>query len=165
MNAIDAYDIAKFLALVSIPHNGRYRCWTWEGFRDPKGYGGFNTSGRMERAHRFAALAFIGQPPSAEEGHALHRCDNPSCVNPAHLFWGSNADNVRDRENKGRGARFYGEAHPQCRLNVEKVHDIRRRWAAGGVKQRDLAAEYGVSQMTIYRVIHQHNWKGVGNAV
>lgn len=81
------------------------RCWTWEGLLDRKGYG---HSGSF-RAHRLSWSLHNGQiPPKI---FVCHKCDNPSCVNPDHLFLGTNYDNVRDKEDKGRGNQPSGDKH------------------------------------------------------
>ena len=79
-------------------------CHLWIGGADPDGYGVISRQGRrgkQERAHRVAYELFVGPIPDGI--CVLHRCDTPACVNPEHLFLGTNLDNVRDRDAKGRG--------------------------------------------------------------
>jgi len=75
-------------------------CWNWKAFIDYKGYGQFGFKNKVVRSHRVAWELTFGPIPSGL--HVLHRCDNRKCVNPAHLFLGTNKDNVNDRELKGR---------------------------------------------------------------
>jgi hypothetical protein len=104
--------IARFMEKVAIQHGGG--CWEWLAGKDKDGYGSFQYGGprgeqkfEKRRAHRVSFDLFCGGLP---EGMLVcHRCDNPSCVNPDHLFLGSTKDNVRDRINKGRSAA--GESH------------------------------------------------------
>ena len=114
-------------------------CWLWKGTVDRDGYGQF-WAGRTVAAHRFS-LSVAGHPPTPG-ACVCHRCDNPLCVNPAHLFEGSQADNMRDRDAKGRVAR--GQRHYKAKLSDEQVAEVRRRHA-GGETQRALSVEFGVS--------------------
>lgn len=157
------YLLARFFSHVDVPTKGRDKCWIWTGSRGPKGYGLFRIDRTCTtRAHRAAALLFV--PTTDRSLHVCHRCDNPPCVNPAHLFWATNAENIADREAKGRGVRQFGEAHWASKLTIGKVREIRRRWAAGGVKQRDLATAFGVTQHTIWSIIHHHIWQETADA-
>lgn len=74
-------------------------CWPWQAFKDTTGYGKVGGHGRVWRAHRVAYAFTHGEPGALS---VLHRCDNPSCCNPAHLFLGTQADNMRDMAVKGR---------------------------------------------------------------
>lgn len=83
----------------------------------------------------------------ADHEVVCHRCDNPPCINPAHLFLGDRAANNQDMANKRRSAN--GERKRLHRLTDDQVEEIRQRYARGGVLQRELAAEYGVSQQLV----------------
>lgn len=78
-------------------------CWLWRGARGPRGYGHFKIQ-QIERAHRVAFA--IANGPIPADMFVLHRCDVPTCVNPAHLFLGTQADNMADRDRKGRTGGF-----------------------------------------------------------
>ena len=81
-------------------------CWEWTGALNGSGYGSFCYNGKTTNAHRVSWLIHNGSIPKGEGHHGtcvLHKCDNRKCVNPDHLFLGSNADNIKDRESKGRG--------------------------------------------------------------
>jgi hypothetical protein len=145
-------------------------CWIYKGFLDKDGYGGFWAHGRNLKAHRIAWNLTNGPIPDGLR--VCHRCDNPSCVRPDHLFLGTDADNVRDRQAKGRSARGdrsgprlhpdrlkRGEDNKAAKLTWEAVRDIRRRHAAGGVTMTALANEYGVSQIAVSNVVRGIVWK------
>lgn len=145
---------------------GANGCWPWIGAHDPDGYGIFwdgtyrpNGTGHYVRVTRWTYEQFIG--PIPEHRNLCHTCDNPPCVNPGHLFVGTTAENHADREAKGRGVRKRGSTHVGAKLVEEQVSEIRRRYAAGGVTQKALGAEYGVSESLIYGIIHRRCWPHV----
>ncbi len=119
-------------------------CWDWMAWRDRKGYGGINISGRCRSAHRSYYEAKVGTIPDGK--FLCHHCDNPGCVNPTHMFIGTNLDNVRDMHKKGRGA------VQVPRLSSGDVKTIKRD--ASGLTQAQLAVRYGVSSTIISRVLN-----------
>lgn len=121
-------------------------CWEYNGGKSD-GYGRVWDGEKVVRAHRASYEAHTG--PIAEGMSVLHTCDNPPCINPAHLFLGTIAANNADMRAKGRNRT--GEQHPQARLSDEQVASIR---AATGTSQHALARAYGVSQSTIADIIH-----------
>ena len=133
-------------------------CWKWTGFINR--YGRFGFRGTVWLAHRVAwILAKKGEIPP---GLCIcHSCDNPWCVNPAHLFLGSHADNMADMSRKGRQSRRDGEENHGAKLTEVKVREIRARDARGGVSQRQLAKEYGVHQTLISLIINRKSWEHV----
>jgi hypothetical protein len=115
----------------------------------------------MRKAHRIAWILTNGEP--SEGAQILHRCDNPPCCNPAHLFPGTHQDNMADRNAKGRttagrhhGA--HGEQSHLAKLTLPDVRAIRRAYAAGGVSQSALGAQYGVSQTQVGRIVRGVRW-------
>ena len=132
-------------------------CWPWAASKDAKGYGYIKDSDRrICKAHRIAYRLFVGEIPAGM--FVCHRCDNPPCVNPAHLFLGTLADNNRDREAKGRGAR--GSKHSKAKLNEDKVREIRRLHAEG-LSIAALARTHGVSERLVSGVIKRAWWRHV----
>ena len=93
-------------------------CWEWTGHRDRKGYGSAWDGETMTRAHRVAYLVFVGEIPGGL--FVLHRCDNPPCCNPEHLFLGTHLDNMEDMRNKGRSIK----RQRQTRNATEANHGI-----------------------------------------
>lgn len=136
-------------------------CWPWAGSVNWAGYGTFKFRGERG-AHRASWVIHFGEIPEGQ--HVLHRCDNPACVNPHHLFLGTHAENMRDMGIKGRArppAPARGPTHHCARLDERKVKAIRERYALGGVRQADLANEFGVSQPVISAVILRKTWKHI----
>lgn len=146
-------------------------CWLWIGSRNHLGYGqlSYKRSGSREpvrvRAHRLSYELFRGPIPDGM--FVCHRCDTPACVNPAHLFLGTNMDNVRDMLAKGRHftktkpeAIRRGAAINGSKLTEETVRDI-RNLAGIGVPTKDLAATYGMSRASVRRVVTRESWSHV----
>lgn len=131
-------------------------CWRWLGGKHPFGHGRFHVNGRAASAHVVAYEAFIGPMPEGMFG--LHRCDIPDCVNPWHVFPGTQADNMRDKCAKGRQYRPIGDLHPQRKLSADQVRTIRYRLAKGEAPVA-LAVEFGVHRNTIYSVKTGQNWR------
>lgn len=131
-------------------------CWEWQGYRDPHGYGSLKVPILGERrVHRISYRLYSGTIPAGMV--ICHSCDNPPCVNPAHLSVGTHADNIRDCVSKGRRARRQPRG---SKLSDEQVRAIRRRYAAGE-RQYALAAEFSVNQSTISDIIRGKLLAGV----
>lgn len=132
-------------------------CWIWTGSRR-NGYGEVWDATRQSKfiyAHRLSYEMHFGSIP--DDMDICHKCDNPPCVRADHLFLGTHLANVGDMRAKGRGFNppiVTGSAHYAATLTDEQVAEIRRRWAVNPSGQRALAREYGVSQSTIWRLIH-----------
>lgn len=136
-------------------------CWLWIG-NIVGGYGHIRRGDRAAKAHRVSWEIHNGPVPSGEGSHGtcvLHRCDVRNCVNPDHLFLGTNTDNMRDMAAKGRaGFRPRGESSTLSKLTAAQVVQIRERYAGGGATYKELAARFGVSKHAIYHVIKRHTW-------
>jgi hypothetical protein len=118
-------------------------------------YGRFKFRGVEYHAHRVSWELANG--PIPEGLLVCHRCDNPPCVNPAHLFLGTQADNLADRDAKGRAVYRRGSKNGAAKLTEESVRHIRRRLKEGEL-QKTLAAEYGVSQSLIAQIRKGQVW-------
>lgn len=128
-------------------------CWPWTAGLT-QGYGRIRRGGPKISAHRVALERRLGR--AIRLGFcSLHHCDNPPCCNPTHLFEGTDADNVRDRDEKGRVQR--GSKHYFAKLANDDIREIRRRSAAGET-QTALAAEFEVAQTGISKIILRQTW-------
>jgi hypothetical protein len=136
-------------------------CWEWDGAKR-NGYGKLIVQHAYVRkhisAHRLAWELFIGPIPTGFD--VLHHCDNPACCNPAHLFVGTHADNMRDREAKGRHNAPRGSTHGRAKLTEEDVRLI-RRLVANGAQQNVLAAHYGVTPTSLSLLVRRKTWRHV----
>ena len=133
-----------------VDKNGANGCWNWTASSNEKGYGQFKLGLRMVRVHRISWELAFGEIP--DELWVLHQCDNPPCVNPAHLFHGTNQDNVDDRQQKGRTPA--GEQHSSHKLSDIQVLEIRRRYAMGTETQSDLAKVFRVDRSQISHIVN-----------
>lgn len=149
------YLMARFFGKITLPNGGKNRCWIWCGARDKKGYGLFRiTQQEVARAHRLCYEIFNGD--AGDDLVVCHKCDNPSCVNPKHLFLGTHNDNVQDCIKKDRRRYVSGPRHHSWKLSEVDKLAICQRFASGE-PATSLAAEFGVSKTTIHR--HVSNWR------
>lgn len=136
-------------------------CWNWLGYlnADRGGYGRIEIDGHFTYVHRYSWMLAHGPIPDGL--YVCHHCDNPACVNPDHLFLGTNQDNLADMTAKGRRrygtSHLVGESNGMSRLteaDVLLMRDLRR----SGALQKDLAAAFGVAQMTVSRAVRGESW-------
>jgi hypothetical protein len=139
-------DKIRFWAKVA--KRGPDECWLWVGKKNQKGYGQMEIDGRQFTAHRLAYQWEVADIPSGCV--VRHRCDNPSCVNPSHLLAGTQADNIADRNSRGRQAK--GEQSGRSKLTKEQVLEIR----ASSLGNVALARKYGVSDTHIRYIRKRH---------
>jgi len=126
-------------------------CWEWLAYKDGySGYGQFGIHGRKWQAHRVAWILTYG--PIPEGLHCCHHCDNPGCVNPYHLFLGTNRDNHLDAVRKGRLA---------TKLTEEDVHEIRKLYAEGERTQQEIADGFDISNVTVSDITRGKTWSWV----
>lgn len=139
-------------------------CWEWTASTN-KGYGqiGYTLPGGkrvMYHASRIAYYVSNGRPDMT--GLLVrHTCDNPPCCNPAHLLLGTDADNARDKIERGRANTPRGEKSGRAKLTVEQVKALREEYARGGVTHRQLAARYGMAHGTIGALLRGTAWRTV----
>jgi hypothetical protein len=151
--------VERFITKYSVAANG---CWEWAARRNPDGYGTFWTGERRPPkddgrrgttvtvlAHRWAYAHFVGPIPSGL--NVCHSCDNPPCVNPDHLFVGTQAENVTDCTTKGRRNQQRPVRYPK--LPPERRDEIRLRFTGGRGQIKDLAEEFGVSAAAVSMIV------------
>ncbi len=139
--------------------SGIDNCWLWNGCKDGQGYGMFWLEGRSHRAHRVAYI--LWNKIENIDLDACHRCDNPGCVNPRHIFLGTHLDNMLDREAKGRNNPPKGEKQGSSILTEDAVRDIRSRATGVRGNRTSLAKEYGVHVDTIGHIVKRKSWKHI----
>ena len=139
-----------------LPIGNPDECWEWQGGLDYHGYGQLWMNGTHHGAHRLAWEYFIG--PIPEGFCVLHHCDNPPCCNPNHLFLGTREDNFRDMVRKNRHGKSRGSHNGNSKLTKDKVRRIRQFYVTGKYNQRDLAAQFGVTQPLIGYIVRREIW-------
>ncbi|WP_235204121.1 HNH endonuclease [Bordetella bronchiseptica] len=145
--------LERFLAKVERAEG----CWQWKGAKKATGYGNFYLGGKVVGAHCASFRLLVGEIPAGM--YVCHSCDTPSCVNPAHLFLGTPAENQADMARKGRavGVRQGREHHPMAKLNTAQVEEIRARRAVGE-KLKDIARAFGVTESNVSVVANRRSW-------
>ena len=137
-------------------------CWEFLGKKNKKGYGvvaiGFYKQRSYILAHRLSWILNQKQDIPLDL-FVLHRCDNPCCVNPAHLFLGSLDDNNQDMKQKQR--HVYAEGHPNATLSADQVRDVRTKYLSGLFTQGQLSEEYQVGTRAISKIVTRARWKSV----
>lgn len=149
--------VSRFFEKVEV--GKRHQCWPFIGLQNKRGYGQFcitvetKSDEMLPAPHVALAIAGMSRP---EGLCALHKCDNPSCVNPSHLYWGTQADNAHDRETRGRGNHkgLLGEKNSQAKLTAEQVLEIR----ASPKGALEISKDYGVSHATIIYIRQRKRW-------
>lgn len=136
-------------------------CWEWTAGRHTQGYGMIVIERRNTPAHRVSYELAHG--PIPDSLHVLHKCDNPPCVRPDHLFLGTHADNMRDARNKNRLVAHRGSKHGCAKLTEKQIGKIRATYSFrgmnGGWTLKELAAKYGVTFHAIWRIVARKTWQ------
>lgn len=138
--------------------DSKTNCWEWCGTRNNKRYGVLVlTMAKYLLAHRVAAWLFIPDFEITSKLFVCHKCDNPPCCNPDHLFIGTNSDNIRDCVKKGRFTRPRGEKHYEAKLNQFQVRRIRLLNQIKG-SERFIARLFGVSRGAVRCILNGRTW-------
>lgn len=136
--------------VLRIPEAG---CWVWMGSTQVRGYGELISNKRKHLAHRASYETFVGKIPKGM--YVCHACDNVACVNPNHLFLGTQKQNLQDMASKGRST--WGEKNPQAKLTVEQVKKIKRGFAQGST-DTELATQFNMSRQAINSIRNNKLW-------
>lgn len=136
-------------------------CWEWTGAKSAQGYGLFHMKDGHGRAHTYSLEMATGEryKPGMD---TCHTCDNPSCVRPEHLYFGTRSQNIRDAVD--RGQMKIGERHPFAKLTELDVVALREEYAAGA-SVGELENAYGLAVSTIRGIVLGYKWKSVGGPI
>ncbi len=145
---LEASDVRRFMEKVKVSENG---CWEWTASVNWAGYGHFDFYS-IRSAHRFSYYIFKGDLPEGME--VCHSCDNPKCVNPAHLWLGTRSENISDAAMKGRTNSV--KLSPTDVLSMRELH-------SSGLTVDDLALRYGVSTDTVKDIVNGRTWTSIAD--
>ena len=158
-NYVDKNGPSPLVAVAWHPELEGTKCWLWTGCKHTYGYGLFGVEDqKMQLAHRYAYFLTQGHYPYPQ---GLHKCDNPSCCNPEHIFEGNDADNVADMMSKGRANTSKGSKAGHAKLNENKVLKIRELFSAGHRTKASLAEQFSIDPSVISRIISRKKWKHI----
>ena len=132
-------------------------CWEWAGWKYSNGYGGFQMRHKKPLAHRVSYLLTYG-----DIGKGLcvcHACDNRACVNPDHLFLGTQEENMKDMVNKGRQSKSRGEQIGNSKLTPKKVRAIRSMYSRGDLLQKEISEMFGISAKQVSVIANRVQWE------
>lgn len=142
-----------------VDKRGADECWPWTASRNNTGYGMVGIrSGRYALSHRVAWELEHGAP--AGELCVCHRCDNPPCCNPRHLFIGTISDNNADKMSKGRHVSPRGEEHHRARLTQTDVVAI-RQLSLSGVRSSEIARKFAITRLHVNAIVRRSVWRHV----
>lgn len=147
------YLIRRFWSKVK--KRGEDECWLWKEGKTPEGYGLYRAGAIIVRANRLALALHLELDYFDQSWHALHKCDNPPCCNPHHLFPGSNSENVQDKVDKARQHR--GADIATSKLTEDAIRDIRSSVHSASV----MATKYGISERNVRLIRSYVTWRHV----
>lgn len=136
-----------------VDKRGPNGCWLWTATTNQKGYGRIRHNRKLQSAHRVSYELCIGPVPDGL--FVLHRCDNPRCVNPTHLFLGTNDENMADKASKGRQSRLHGDRNPNVKITAADAQAIKQSTAT----RRELARRYGVCEGHVSHIRAGRSWR------
>lgn len=134
-------------------------CWLWRGRHVARGYGLFGQGKRGSQAFAHRVSWLYSRLTDPGPLLVLHRCDNPACVRPSHLFLGTNADNVADMVEKGRQAQHDCDGRSSVTVTAEDVRQIRALFEAGEMDRVALAARFRISRQVVYFITTNRSWR------
>lgn len=134
------------------------KCWNWSGSKNRKGYGALSIKNKHSIAHRESYKVFKGKIPNGM--HVCHSCDNPSCINPDHLWLGTNKDNNNDKMEKGRFKPNYGNNNGNSKLTKNDVIEIKQK-INQGYDLVEISKQYNVTPENIYSIKNNKTWRHV----
>lgn len=151
----------RFLKFVRSEHNG---CWIWTGAKNPRGYGAFYLGGKVVNSHRASMLIF--KADVLIDGMTVcHSCDNPACVNPDHLWVGTQKDNITDCISKKRKNTASSRGEKSGKSTIGNAQAISIFGLKGKKTRREISMEFGISMDTVSKIFNGLRWSSVTGAL
>ncbi|HBD95461.1 MAG TPA: hypothetical protein DC057_14930 [Spirochaetia bacterium] len=139
-------------------------CWEWQGTTKNK-YGELDYKGKKFKAHRLSYMLKNNNFHISSKIKICHTCDNPKCINPNHLFAGTQRDNIYDMENKNRSVHLKGSQNGNSKVTERQVVEIRNKYSTNKFSQRELGEKYGLSSSMVGEIIRGNFWKHIGGKI
>jgi hypothetical protein len=169
---LNSKDQIRFWSKANLTANPE-RCWEWNAAKSKEGYGRFSLNYKEKyMAHRLAFVLHHKKP--INKLLVCHTCDNPSCINPSHLFLGTHLDNFKDMKEKGRSCkgnrsrnylypekRQKGESNGSSKLKEHQIIEIRNKYDNENMSSKEIANQYGVHETTINNIVKRKKWKHI----
>jgi len=133
-------------------------CWEWVANKDSHGYGCIKINNKTRGAHR-VMYELVNQVALVHKEFVCHSCDNPACVNPAHLFIGTHTENMKDMVNKGRSYKPKGESNSNSKVTEEDVLTMREMYSTGNYTQAELCDRYPIKKSQMSNILRGDNWR------
>ncbi len=137
-------------------------CWPWLAYLDENGYGQYGLNLDRKKTYKAHRVSYwITNGALSDDMNVLHRCDNPSCVNPRHLVLGTQVDNIRDMCLKGRDRHQRGDEHYGAKLTPGQVIEIRKEHEENRVSDYAIAKRLSMNRSTIWKILKRRSWKHI----
>jgi hypothetical protein len=150
-------DIVRFYSKINNSIDDK-KCWIWNAYKDDDGYGKFSILGKTRKAHQFSYEYYHGPIPFGM--CVCHTCDNRSCVNPNHLFLGTQQDNTKDRNSKNR--QIKGSNHPHANLTEQLIWEMLNLIYSGELNSvKEISNKYNISNTNVYRILSKKAWNHI----
>lgn len=139
-----------------VDRKGKEECWEWQKDQTDYGYGRMSVDNQVFLANRLSYIINHEEHPGEE--FVLHKCDNPPCVNPHHLYLGDYSDNIKDAYERGRRESLSGNNSPIAKINSEDAEEIRKMYDGSEMTQKEIGDIYGITARQVSSIVNDEVW-------